>query len=66
MRDKRLTAAALLALSISGALSGLVLGGGGPASASGGTTVGPMQINPVGHPRLCWQATGNGARRPTG
>jgi hypothetical protein len=61
MRDKRLTAAALLALSISGALSGLVLGGGGPASASGGTTVGPVQINPVGHPRLCWQATGNGA-----
>ena len=61
MRDKRLKAAALLALSISGALSGLVLGGGGPASASDGTTIGPMQINPVGHPHLCWQATGNGA-----
>jgi hypothetical protein len=57
MRDKRLKAAALLALVI----PGLVLGGGGPASASGGTTIGPMQINPVGHPHLCWQATGNGA-----
>lgn len=39
----------------------VLLGGGGPASASGGTTIGPVQINPVGHPHLCWQATGNGA-----
>jgi hypothetical protein len=56
MREKRLKAA-LLAMVI----SGLVLSGGGAASASGGTTIGPMQINPVGHPHLCWQATGNGA-----
>ncbi len=42
-------------------LSGLLLGGGIPASASGGITIGPVQINPVGHPHLCWQATGNGA-----
>jgi hypothetical protein len=41
-------------------VSGLLLGGGVPASAGGRTTIGPVQINPVGHPRLCWQATGNG------
>jgi hypothetical protein len=23
-----------------------------------GSTIGPVQINPVGHPRLCWQAGG--------
>jgi hypothetical protein len=40
-------------------ISGLLLGAGAPASA--GTTMGPMQINPVGHPHLCWQATGKGA-----
>jgi hypothetical protein len=39
---------------------------GGPASAAvtsaaGGTTVGPAQINAIGHKGLCWQATGNGA-----
>jgi hypothetical protein len=39
---------------------------GGPAfaatrSAAGGTTVGPAQINAIGHSGLCWQATGNGA-----
>jgi hypothetical protein len=39
---------------------GALLVGAGPASASS-TTIGPVQINPVGHPRLCWQATGNGA-----
>jgi hypothetical protein len=39
----------------------VLLGGGVPASASSGTTIGPVQINPVGHPHLCWQATGNGA-----
>jgi hypothetical protein len=39
----------------------VLLAGGGPASASSGTTIGPVQINPVGHPHLCWQATGNGA-----
>jgi hypothetical protein len=42
-------------------LSGLLLGGGVPAFAGGGTTIGPVQINPVGHRNLCWQATGNGA-----
>jgi hypothetical protein len=48
----RLTAVAILAVS---------LAGGVPAFASTGTTIGPVQINPVGHPHLCWQATGNGA-----
>jgi hypothetical protein len=47
-------------------IGGLLLGASAPAyaSVSAGTsaiTVGPMQINPVGHPGLCWQATGNGA-----
>jgi hypothetical protein len=42
-------------------MSGFLLGGGVPAQAGGGTTIGPVQINPVGHPHLCWQATGNGA-----
>jgi hypothetical protein len=40
---------------------GVLLVGAVPASASSGTTIGPVQINPVGHPHLCWQATGNGA-----
>jgi hypothetical protein len=39
---------------------GVILAAGSPASASGGTTLGPVQINPVGHPHLCWQATGYG------
>jgi hypothetical protein len=39
---------------------GVILAAGAPASASGGTTIGPVQINPVGHPHLCWQATGYG------
>ncbi len=39
---------------------------GGPASAAtmsaaGGTTIGPFQINAIGHPDLCWESTGNGA-----
>jgi hypothetical protein len=42
-------------------ISALLFGGGVPAFAGGGTTMGPVQINPVGHPHLCWQATGNGA-----
>jgi hypothetical protein len=38
----------------------------GPAWAAGsaraaGPAIGPVQINPVGHPRLCWQAGGNGS-----
>jgi hypothetical protein len=44
---------------------GLLLGAAAPASAGTtagtGTTIGPMQINPIGHPHLCWQAFGNGA-----
>jgi hypothetical protein len=40
---------------------GLLLGGGVPAFAGGHPTIGPVQINSVGHPHLCWQATGNGA-----
>ncbi len=53
-------------------IGGLLLGASTPAVASvfagtsvsagsSGITIGPMQINPVGHPKLCWQATGNGA-----
>jgi hypothetical protein len=38
-------------------ISGLLLGAAAPAS--GGTAVGPMQINPVTESQLCWQATGN-------
>ena len=30
-------------------------------SAAGGTTIGPVQINAIGHPGLCWESTGNGA-----
>src|ERR1700722_10641036 len=40
---------------------GVLLVGGTSASASSGTTIGPMQINVVGHSHLCWQATGDGA-----
>jgi len=39
---------------------GVLLAGGTAASASSGTTIGPVPINPVGHPHLCWQATGDG------
>ena len=42
------------------AISGLLLGAA-PASASGGATIGPMQINPVADSQLCWQAAGDGA-----
>ena len=42
-------------------LLAVLVAGGVPASASSGTTIGPVQINPVGHSHLCWQATGNGA-----
>ena len=42
-------------------ISGLLLGGAVPASAGGGTTIGPMQINPVADSQLCWQAAGDGA-----
>ena len=31
------------------------------ARASGGTTIGPVPISVLGHPRLCWQAGGNGS-----
>ena len=41
------------------AVSGLLLGAAAPAS--GGTTIGPMQINPVADSQLCWQAAGDGA-----
>src|ERR1700733_10210995 len=40
---------------------GVLLVGGTSPSASSGTTIGPMQINVVGHSHLCWQATGDGA-----
>src|ERR1700721_2234879 len=35
---------------------GVLVVGGTPASASSGTTIGPVQINPVGHPHLGGQA----------
>jgi hypothetical protein len=31
------------------------------SARAAGPTIGPVQINPVGHPRLCWQAGGNGS-----
>jgi hypothetical protein len=31
------------------------------AAWAAGPPIGPVQINPVGHPRLCWQAGGNGS-----
>ena len=49
------------AVTVLAILGAVLLSGGVPASASDGTTIGPVQINPVGHPHLCWQATGNGA-----
>jgi hypothetical protein len=52
-RVYRLMATAALAI-------GLILAGGVPASAVGGTSTGPVQINPLGHPGLCWQASGSG------
>jgi hypothetical protein len=43
-------------------ISGLLLGAGAPAyAAPPAATIGPMEINPVGHPHLCWESTGNGA-----
>jgi Ricin-type beta-trefoil lectin domain len=39
---------------------GLMITGGVPASAVGGRSIGPVQINPLGHPGLCWQASGSG------
>ena len=34
---------------------------GGTVAVGAGPTVGPAQINAVGHPALCWQAGGNGS-----
>jgi hypothetical protein len=43
-------------------VAGLLLCAGGPAyAAAPATTIGPVQISPIGHPHLCWEATGNGA-----
>jgi len=44
---------------IGAALAAAVLTSGSAWAA--GPAVGPVQINPVGHPRLCWQAGGNGS-----
>jgi hypothetical protein len=51
------------ALRITGAALAAAVLTAGPVWASGsawaaGPTIGPVQINPVGHPRLCWQAGG--------
>ena len=43
------------------AISGLLLGGEGHASAGDGATIGPVQINPVGQPAGC----GHGAKTGT-
>jgi hypothetical protein len=51
-------AAAVVTLAL---LPGGVAGAAVFSPAAGGTTIGPLQINAIGHPRLCWQATGNGA-----
>jgi hypothetical protein len=55
----RITGAALAAAILIAAFSA-ILGRAGPAWAAG-PGIGPVQINPVGHPRLCWQAGGNGS-----
>jgi len=52
------TAISLMVTAISAI--GVMLAGVVPASAADGTTIGPVQINPVGHPGLCWQATASG------
>jgi hypothetical protein len=49
------------ALRIIGAALAAAILTSGPAWAAG-PTIGPVQINAVGHPRLCWQAGGNGSR----
>ena len=46
--------AALAAAVLTSALSA-------PSARAAGPAIGPVQINPVGHPRLCWQAGGNGS-----
>jgi len=47
-------------MAAAGLVIGVVLAGGVPASAAGSKNIGPVQINPVGHPGLCWQASGPG------
>jgi hypothetical protein len=39
----------------------MVSAGALSAQASSGTTIGPVQISVLGHPRLCWEAAGNGS-----
>jgi hypothetical protein len=53
-------AGALAALAAAVLTFALSAGAAGPARAAG-PAIGPVQINPVGHPRLCWQAGGNGS-----
>jgi len=36
-------------------------GAAGQVSTASGTTIGPVQISALGHPRLCWEAAGNGS-----
>ncbi len=47
------------ALSAAGGEIASAAGAPGPG-ASGGTNIGPAQINALGRPDLCWQANGNG------
>ena len=56
----RITGAALAAAVLTVTLAAGPAWAAGSARA-GGPTIGPVQINPVGHPRLCWQAGGNGS-----
>jgi hypothetical protein len=53
----------VLTVSIALALPGIAAGGTAHASAGqhGRPPVGPALISPLGHPRLCWQAGGNGS-----
>src|SRR5690348_17672204 len=44
-----------------GALSAQPAGAAGQVSTASGTTIGPVQISALGHPRLCWEAAGNGS-----
>jgi len=53
--------AALVVMVSAGALSAQPAGAAGQVSTASGTTIGPVQISALGHPRLCWEAAGNGS-----
>ena len=53
--------AVLVVMVSAGALSAQPAGAAGQVSTASGTTIGPVQISALGHPRLCWEAAGNGS-----